>query len=890
MDDFFTQFGVVDGSQDINKSDILRLLEIGLKENQPFAKHFADTILRELQRKLKGLQIQSSAIEIDGKSIGEDISKQIKTDLEKDVAAASKAVGDKLKKASESSDKVSSEPVNIASLLGQTPKMSKVASVKFNKITSELLDRLSRGMPDKIDFSTGVSIGSLFQPVGAAGRMWNDVNIRHAIRWGRIQKNLLGKIEEALPLPGAIQLDKLNISSLLMPPAGGPAGTTLNLLGIRTAFKWHGVQNELLQNLTSAINGASFAFDGELTLDDLFGSDKGFSLITKMKWHKLQNYMLGKAKGDADKASEREKTPKKIKQTKVQKDADSNTLKAEDKKQDPVPKTVPILKAVESIVSKKKFESLEEKEPTVKVSGFTKQALKDLSGITGASKVAKVADKDEKSSWGLLGKVLLPVLLAVAAGIALFKGFEDEGPFKGAKVLIGKIGIMGALKWLKSGLLDIATKFTSFFKTLPKFLAKPFEEFVEGAIKVGSGVIGKLTGSLGKISFAPFIKSIGSKLAKGIKFIPFIGSAIDFYDAYTRFQQGKWGTGLSSLASGVIGLIPGAGTALKIGIGLGIGVFNAITDYVSGGKEKETIETKAFSFKDLMGRIKDKMFNFFQKTPFYMIGTGIQKIFAGDFKKGFKEFGTGLVMSNPLLAPMAMMLNYLNETPSSETNPETGQKMSIFDAFKKHLYDKIRSGIKLLPDWLKTVISYIPGAKALVGDIGVIPDTPIPQGPSDEEIKYAEQHQSTGKSSTGARGRRGGKPKTTVEVDPIPTNDFIWRKDQKIQKFAPTDNIIGVKNDKQFGELVKLLKDAKKPVDANNNQLQNDITKLIMALNRTIVALNEAASNMSKPSNHPTSVSADLPGIPLDAGDVRDPAYTLRTRAWDRIRKGYVVL
>jgi len=47
---------------------------------------------------------------------------------------------------------------------------------------------------------------------------------------------------------------------------------------------------------------------------------------------------------------------------------------------------------------------------------------------------------------------------------------------------------------------------------------------------------------------------------------------------------------------------------------------------------------------------------------------------------------------------------------------------------------------------------------------------------------------------------------------------------------------------------------------------------------------------MSKPSNHPTSVSADLPGIPLDAGDVRDPAYTLRTRAWDRIRKGYVVL
>ena len=64
---------------EISKQDILRLLETGLKENQSFAKYFADTVLAELQKKLKSLKIQTSAIELDGKSISEDINKKIKT-------------------------------------------------------------------------------------------------------------------------------------------------------------------------------------------------------------------------------------------------------------------------------------------------------------------------------------------------------------------------------------------------------------------------------------------------------------------------------------------------------------------------------------------------------------------------------------------------------------------------------------------------------------------------------------------------------------------------------------------------------------------------------------------------------------------------------------------
>ena len=57
-------------TDDLNKQDILQLLEIGLKENQPFARHFAETVLREINRKIRNLEIQTSAIEIDGNTSG----------------------------------------------------------------------------------------------------------------------------------------------------------------------------------------------------------------------------------------------------------------------------------------------------------------------------------------------------------------------------------------------------------------------------------------------------------------------------------------------------------------------------------------------------------------------------------------------------------------------------------------------------------------------------------------------------------------------------------------------------------------------------------------------------------------------------------------------------
>jgi hypothetical protein len=69
------------------------------------------------------------------------------------------------------------------------------------------------------------------------------------------------------------------------------------------------------------------------------------------------------------------------------------------------------------------------------------------------------------------------------------------------------------------------------------------------------------------------------------------------------------------------------------------------------------------------------------------------------------------------------------------------------------------------------------------------------------------------------------------------------------------------------------------------NQMHKDINELINQVKKT--SAEKSISNQSTPRRQPVT---ELAGIPEDAGSLRDPAYVLRSRAWDRIRKGYVVI
>ena len=81
-----------------------------------------------------------------------------------------------------------------------------------------------------------------------------------------------------------------------------------------------------------------------------------------------------------------------------------------------------------------------------------------------------------------------------------------------------------------------------------------------------------------------------------------------------------------------------------------------------------------------------------------------------------------------------------------------------------------------------------------------------------------------------------------------------------------------------------------KPSQNNSifEQMHNDISMLVKRIDRAIVTMNNDHS--TKKTNTSPVVREGLAGISEDAGFLRDPAYVLRARAWDRLRKGYVVL
>jgi hypothetical protein len=199
------------------------------------------------------------------------------------------------------------------------------------------------------------------------------------------------------------------------------------------------------------------------------------------------------------------------------------------------------------------------------------------------------------------------------------------------------------------------------------------------------------------------------------------------------------------------------------------------------------------------------------------------------------------------------------------------------------VYDKIKKGLKKLPWWLKKALSYIPGLKGMIDPKDTIdPD----EGESFEDApKPKKKHWWSGKDK---------EEKEPVSQDVA--NDFIWRRGQGIQKFSSDDNMVSVKDNAMFDKIVGAMKGRSEGKDDDKSDrliigLQNEVSRLSMQLNNTSSALSMAMKSLhdTPPSSQPLPQS-DLAGVADNAGDSRDPAYILRSRAWDRIRKGYVVI
>ena len=201
------------------------------------------------------------------------------------------------------------------------------------------------------------------------------------------------------------------------------------------------------------------------------------------------------------------------------------------------------------------------------------------------------------------------------------------------------------------------------------------------------------------------------------------------------------------------------------------------------------------------------------------------------------------------------------QTPSAPTEKKP---KSIFETIKEMVSDKLKKAWKHMPWWIKKVVKYLPGMSSILKSIGVEDgkDDSSEASPSDTKPK-------------------GNAPTKPVESSKDQANDFIWRKGAtKAQKFSSDDNIISTKNNKIFEQMVDVLKGGQN----TDQQLQASVKKLIIKIDQLMNTIGK--QNNTASSQPPQGM---LSGIESST-EIRDPAYVLRSRAWDRIRKGYVVI
>jgi hypothetical protein len=305
---------------------------------------------------------------------------------------------------------------------------------------------------------------------------------------------------------------------------------------------------------------------------------------------------------------------------------------------------------------------------------FIAQTMKDIN-----------EDNQKKSSglWSLLGGGLLGGgLIAGAIGV-LLSGLFDDGPFKGTKKLVGRImaelgvGIMKRVIKPFRGFIDNIVKlfgdkilkpFRSFTDRIWKSLSgiadtliKPFRSVFDNIIKwmgslggklfagIGKGPIGKAFGKVTK-----FITGKIGKLAKGLKFVPGIGSIISFGFAISRFNQGDITGGILELIAGIADFFPGIGTAISWGFDIllaarDLGAFGGKEGVGSVvGAKIGNVFGKVWAWvKEKTAVLGEKLYNLPVIKPFVDF---MKAIGAGDMEGAFEAMGT-------LFAPLGSLVS-----------------------------------------------------------------------------------------------------------------------------------------------------------------------------------------------------------------------------------------
>lgn len=266
-------------------------------------------------------------------------------------------------------------------------------------------------------------------------------------------------------------------------------------------------------------------------------------------------------------------------------------------------------------------------------------------------------------------------------GLAISSWF-DEGPFKGAKELVGKIGVT---TFAKEGLSVLIKKFTEWgTKLLPAVGGELVEKGLGTAIKAG----------IGKVAL-----TIAKTLGKVLRFVPYLGSIIDLGSGISRMLKGDFVGGLIDFAAAGAGLLdlvfPGLGRALSIAISL----INVYRDISGGGVEENAKSDTNVSIKDFIGKAKKWLGDKIKAIYNYFFGKlfrGYEYIKKGDYARGvitIASFTPGLGWLENLYDWLVGPPEKINEKGEKEP-AQPGLLSKAWDWMKTKISEKFTSSFR----------------------------------------------------------------------------------------------------------------------------------------------------------------------------------------------------
>lgn len=252
----------------------------------------------------------------------------------------------------------------------------------------------------------------------------------------------------------------------------------------------------------------------------------------------------------------------------------------------------------------------------------------------------KVSERKESGGFGSVLALLVGGVALVAAAIPTIIAslFEKVGPLADSLKILGKAGLVGGLKLLMKGISKVFT--------------------------------------------IPLLKRI-----------PIVGSLINFWFAYKEFKAGRYVPGIMELAAGIVNFVPGAGTALSIGIDIlktfmdSKGMFDE-GGSLSNGNAWNTIKGWGAN----IGKwIWDNALWFPVLGGVKRFGMAYDAFSSGNNKEGFYQIATGILSftgAAPLVKGFEILWGFLNnkEDQSKELSPDNSWSSRL----KNWLKDKLK--------------------------------------------------------------------------------------------------------------------------------------------------------------------------------------------------------